>query len=119
MYREKAMKSLEFFYEEIESNPFSYPQAIFSLLLYLNPFYEIIISGKKENADEFKKIIFEEYIPGKILMHVGNESSKILNKLEHYNINEEKVFICYDYKCEKPVDNPGELREKLKSIQGE
>ena len=119
LYREKAMKSLEFFFEEIESNPFSYPQAIFSLLLYLNPFYEIIISGKKENTGEFKKIISEEYIPGKILMHAGNESSKFLNKLEHYNINEEKVFICYDYKCEKPVDNPGELREKLKSIQGE
>ncbi|MBN1633307.1 MAG: thioredoxin domain-containing protein [Ignavibacteria bacterium] len=119
LYREKAMKSLEFFYEEIESNPFSYPQAIFSLLLYLNPFYEIIISGNKENTLEFKKVINEEYIPGKILMYADTESSKSVNKLATYNINEEKVFICYDYKCEKPVDNPSELKEKLKSLQGE
>lgn len=119
LYREKAMKSLEFFYEEIESNPFSYPQAIFSLLLYLNPFYEIVISGKRENTGEFRRIIYGEYIPGKILMYADKESSELPDKLKSYNIKEDKVFICYNLKCDEPVESPEGLKEKLKTLQGE
>lgn len=115
-YREKAMKSLEFFFEEIESNPFSYPQAIFSLQLYLNVFYEIIVSGKKENINEYLKIINGEYIPGKIVIYANKESSEKFYKLKTYNTAEDKVYICYDYKCDKPTDKPAELKEKLKTL---
>lgn len=116
LYREKAMKSLEFFYKEIESNPFSYPQAIFSLQLYLNTFYEIIIPGNIEIGKEFLNIINNEYIPGKILLNANKKSSEIFGKLKTYNTNENKVYICYDYKCEKPIESIEELKEKLKSI---
>jgi hypothetical protein len=116
LYREKAMKSLEFFYNEIESNPFSYPQAIFSLQLYLNTFYEIIVTGNSEITDEFLNIIDKEYIPGKIILMANEKSSEISDKLKTYYTNESKVYICYDYKCEKPIENIKELKEKLKSI---
>jgi len=115
-YREKAMKSLEFFYEEIESNPFSYPQAIFSLQLYLNSFYEIIISGNEEFTKYILSIINNEYIPGKILINTDKKSSEIIEKLKTYYSNENKVYICHDYKCDKPIDNPEELKEKLKTL---
>lgn len=116
LYREKAMKSLEFFFEEIDTSPFSYPQMIFSLQLYLSSFYEIIISGNTESTKEFLNIISNEYIPGRILIKSDKKSSEIFDRLKTYNSNENKVYICYDFKCDTPVNNPEELKEKLKSL---
>jgi len=115
MYEEKAMKTLEYYFDELEKYPFSYPQMLIALSNYLNPMKEIIISGK--DTDVFKKEISKVFIPDKILIKADKKLETIMPLIKNYlsaDDKETKVFICENFKCESPISDLEELKNKLK-----
>ena len=79
---------------------------------------EIILSGNTEgkNLKELINVIFETYIPNKIMVHSSDEMkiiSDYLTKIVQESIKDE-VYVCENYKCNLPVDNPEKLKEILR-----
>jgi uncharacterized protein len=118
---DKAVKSLELFYPDLEKAGFSSPQLMFALNFYMKSPKEIIISGDK-NSPEFKelvKTINSRYIPNRILLYadgtLGNISPFIQNIIKGDTGN--KVYICENYQCELPVSDPEKLWEALSNLE--
>jgi len=117
---DKADRCLNIFSEDLRRLPFSSPQMLCDLSFLLNTPKEIIISGNKD-TDEFKKlneVICKEYIPNSVKLHAAEELGKISPFIENITgkkneSNKAEVFVCENYKCELPVNDPEVLKEKL------
>lgn len=114
---DKAEKSLKLFSNDMNTLPFSSPQMLCSLSFYLHTPKEIIFSGNY-NSDRFremKKIVDENFIPDKVLLYASDgmkNISKFIGNIVSDGKNE-RVYVCENYKCNLPVDDPEELKELL------
>ena len=115
---EKAEKSLRLFYNEISKLPFSSPQMLYTLNYFLKTPKEIIISGDLDSSktNEMLDEIRHTYLPNKILLYADEKLKSISPFIK--NIVEKKgdtyVYVCENYQCELPVDDPKKLKELLK-----
>lgn len=111
-YNEIAMKTLEVFYQDIEQNPFAYPNYVFGLLEYLKSPFEIITKGEKnEKFAELINTIRQTYLPFRILMYADED---FINRFKFIkNIidtsSEPEIFVCENYKCNLPVKTKEDL----------
>lgn len=113
-----AERSLELFSSDLNRLPFSSPQMMCAVSYLINSPKEIILSGNTEgkNLKELINVIFETYIPNKIMVHSSDEMkiiSDYLTKIVQESIKDE-VYVCENYKCNLPVDNPEKLKEILR-----
>lgn len=118
---DKAVKSLELFYNDLDKAPFSSPQMLFALYFYMKGATEIILSGDRDD-DDFKKMLKKvntTYIPNKVIIyadeHAGSISPFLENIVEKGDGN--KVYICKDYKCDLPINNSEELEKALSGLE--
>ncbi|MFC2093060.1 thioredoxin domain-containing protein [Bacteroidota bacterium] len=113
----KAEKSLQLFYNEISKLPFSSPQMFFSLYCFLKTPKEIIISGDI-NSKETKTMlnaIRNNYMPNKIILF-AEENLKSISPFINNIVKEKKgtnVYVCENYQCKLPVNDPDKLKELL------
>ncbi len=113
LYEEKAMKTLEYYFDDLKRFPFSHPQMLIALSNYVNPMKEIIISGKDTYA--FKAEITGVFIPDKVLIKADKKLAEIMPAINNYlSGNETKIFICENFKCEAPISDLENLKNKLK-----
>jgi len=115
MYEENAMKTLEFYFDDLKRFPFSHPQMLIALSNYVNPMKEIIISGK--DAEDFRSEINEVFLPDKVLIKADKKLEQIMPVIKNYlsaSEKETKVFICENFKCEAPISDLEKLKSKLK-----
>ena len=113
---EKAESSLKLFVYDLKRLPFSSPQMLCAMSLFLNSPKEIIFSGnlKSEKLKALINSVYDIYIPNRVLLYASNDL-KIISKFISNIVSESKkdeVYVCEDYKCNLPVDDP----EKLKSL---
>ncbi|HRE42124.1 MAG TPA: thioredoxin domain-containing protein [Ignavibacteria bacterium] len=109
----KTEKSLKLFYNELNKSSFSYPVSILALLNYLKQNTEIIYTGADADINEMKNYIMRSFIPFKISIKANDEIekySKLINK-DSFNFYKPSVYICKDFKCEKPANNLEELKK--------
>ncbi|MEO8211123.1 MAG: thioredoxin domain-containing protein, partial [bacterium] len=110
-YIEKAEASLKLFSNDMNRLPFSSPQLLCALSFYLYSPKEIIFSGIKdeEKFSELKKSVDEIFIPNKVLLYASEELEKIspfIKNLVDSSNNESKVYVCENYQCNLPTDDP-------------
>ena len=118
---DKAVKSLELFYADIERSPFSSPQMLFALYFYMKGATEIILSGDRHDEDFEKMLnkINNTYIPNKIIIYADESAINISPFIENIIVKEKgnKVYICKDYKCDLPLNNSEELEKALSELE--
>lgn len=114
-FNEKAVKSINFFSNSIQESPYSHPQIISDILLYLKGNTEIIFSRNIDtellkNAQEF---IYKRYIP---FCSIYKLSEKLVNeyqKFKNYDKDSNYIFICKNFICEKPVSTIEEFKNSF------
>jgi len=115
---EKAEKSLKLFYNEIIKLPFSSPQMLYTLECFLKTPKEIIISGAIDSNKtmEMLDVIRHTYLPNKILLYADEKLKSISPFIKNIVKKKENtyVYVCENYRCELPVDDPSKLKELLK-----
>jgi len=115
---EKAEMSLKLFYTDLNRLPFSSPQMLCALSFYMHSPKEIILSGnlESEKLKEILKLIFETYIPNKVLLFAADELqsiSKFISSIVNSS-GKDEVYVCEDYKCNLPTDDIDELEKLLR-----
>lgn len=113
---EKAESSLKLFAYDLKRLPFSSPQMLCAMSLYLNSPKEIIFSGNLE-SEKLKVLInsvYETYIPNRVLLHASDELKNISKFISNIvsDGKKDEVYVCEDFKCNLPTDD----LEKLKSL---
>ncbi len=113
---EKAESSLKLFAYDLKRLPFSSPQMLCAMSLYLSSPKEIIFSGNL-SGEKLKVLInsvYETYIPNRVLLHASEELKNISIFISNIvsESKKEEVYVCEDYKCNLPTDD----LEKLKSL---
>ncbi|MCB0721756.1 MAG: thioredoxin domain-containing protein [Ignavibacteriae bacterium] len=117
---DKAVKSLEFFYENLDRAPFSSPQMLFALYFYMKGSVEIILSGdRNDKFEKFLKKINNTFIPTKVILHAEDSIKSISPFIENIvsTDKENKVYICKNYKCDLPIESMDKLEEALNSLE--
>lgn len=118
---DKAVKSLELFYPDLEKTGFSSPQMMFALNFYMKSPKEIIISGDKYSPEfkELLKTINSRYIPNRVLLYADEALGIISPFIQNITKGDagNKVYICENYQCELPVSDPEKLWEALSNLE--
>lgn len=106
-------KSLSLFFPEIGKSSFSYPETILALLNYLKKNTEIIFTGSEIDIRELKNYIMGSFIPFKLMLKANSDIEKIspLINNESFKYDIPNVYICKDFKCERPVNNLEEIKK--------
>lgn len=106
-------KSLNLFFPEIGKSSFSYPETILALLNYLKKNTEIIFTGSEIDLRELKNYIMGSFIPFKLMLKANSDIEKIspLINNESFKFDIPNVYICKDFKCERPVNNLEEIKK--------
>jgi len=112
-----AEKSLRLFAGDFNRMPFTSPQMLCALNLYINPVKEIIFTGGLNDAktEELLKEINSKYIPNKVVIHATEKLSESFPYIKNIisDFNTPKVYVCENYQCNLPVDSTEELRKLL------
>ncbi len=114
---EKAEQSLNLFSYDLNRLPFSSPQMLCTLSFLINSPKEIIITGdlKSDKTKELINCIDQIFIPNKIELYSSDELIKLFPFIKNLvsNIKESKVYVCENYQCNLPEDDPDKLKELL------
>lgn len=86
------------------------------LIGYINLLYayEIVVSGDKKRALDFRFFIEKEYIPHKVIGYKSETLEKYSEFISQLpKDNEFEVYICKNFSCQKPVSSEGEALNLL------
>ncbi len=112
-----AEKSLKLFSADFNKMPFTSPQMLCALNLFLNPVKEIIFTGdlKDEKTIALINEINRKYNPNKVVVHATEELFEAAPYVTDIitDFKSTKVYICENYKCSLPVDSVEELKKLL------
>ena len=113
------------FMDQIKQTPTGFPQMLCALDFYLEEAKEIVVIGKKNDpkTQEMLRIIYEQYIPNKVLaIYDPYEDTYKINNLEDFipllkgriNAgNEPTAYICQNHTCKTPIKSVEALKEAL------
>lgn len=115
--KDMAEKSLRAFSGDFNRMPFTSPQMLCALNLFLNPVKEIIFTGdlKDEKTISLLSEINKKYNPNKVVIHATEklfESAPYITDIIA-DFRTPKVYVCENYKCNLPVENIEELKKLL------
>ena len=121
-FQESAENTLKLYVSQMNEQPRSLPQMMVALNFALTQPCQIIIAGDKKSAETQRLIkeVNSSFIPNKILMLLDQTpSDQILQK--HLPFlqkivpikNKPTVYVCSNYDCELPTNDPVVLRQIL------
>ncbi len=122
-WKEKAVKTIEYFSEQLNSHPSAMAQMLCAWDQYLSKQEQIVIAGKREAADTRKLLekVHASFSPGRIvLLADGSENQQFLAEklpfLRDVTMIDGKAtaYVCRDFTCNLPVTDPEELEKQLK-----
>jgi uncharacterized protein YyaL (SSP411 family) len=77
------------------------------LLKQLNPFYEIVVSGK--SAKSMLEILSKDYLPHALL--AGSEDGNALPLFQdRFDKSKTRIFVCQGNVCQLPVEDPDDAK---------
>jgi uncharacterized protein YyaL (SSP411 family) len=115
----KAIESLKLFDEKMKTHPYAMPQMLCALDFALQKPKQIIIAGKRDDANMLALIeeVYNHYLPNKILIQAepGKENKLIpfLSEIIPASLEKSQAFVCENYTCQLPVSEVEELRKLL------
>ena len=71
---------------------------------------ELVLTGRGEKRDALLRVISETYVPRRVLIASAQDD---LPLAEGKPNDVARAYVCEGYRCEAPVDEPGELRKRL------
>jgi len=119
---EKADLIGRVFTEKIKVNPVAYTFYMIAADFALGPSYSLIIAGDSGTKDTIKllKLIKEEYIPHKVIIHRNTaqelpDMDNISNYIQFFIKLEDRatVYICINKTCKPPTSDPKKMLEYL------
>jgi uncharacterized protein YyaL (SSP411 family) len=116
-FRTSAEKTLLYFSQLIEKAPTYLPQMLVALSFYLQKPKQIILAGPLEMPEmkSLRKVIYEKFIPNKILLHASPEAATHLDFLNTLIVDKPKAFVCVDYACQLPTSDAHVLQAHISS----
>ncbi|MCG8512661.1 MAG: thioredoxin domain-containing protein [Halanaerobiales bacterium] len=121
-YQEMALEISRVFSQRIKSSPSIFSQFLLGLTALLDPFYDFVIVGEKDEqeTDHFLAEIKKHQLRNKVILlkQQGDQKIASLAKFttEYKKIdNKTTVYICKDYSCQLPVTTVDRMNEALKS----
>ncbi|MCK5853555.1 thioredoxin domain-containing protein, partial [bacterium] len=115
-YKEKAERILKRFQNDIKKSPRGFCFMLCAMDFYLHGATEIAIIGL-ENKKEVFSVIYNIFLPNKIIAFSENADGNFLPLLKNKKIIDGKitVYLCKDYQCKAPVTSIEELKESIRS----
>ena len=112
-YKNYAERTLKLLANSISRYPNAFGHLLCAMDLYLSNPHEIAIIGNQENP--LIDAVFSRYLPNKVVACVApNEATKIeLLKDRKQVEGKATAYVCYNYVCEAPVTDAGELLTSL------
>jgi uncharacterized protein YyaL (SSP411 family) len=114
-YEKFAVTVLRLVAPQIRKFPQAFGRILSALEFHLNPTMEIVIVGEKGN--ELEKEIWNEYLPGKVVVLSANakKDSEIIPLLSEREMSDGKptAFVCENFVCQKPVTRLADLQRQI------
>ncbi len=114
-FRQSAEKTLLYFSQLLEKAPSYLPQMLVALSFYLQKPKQIILAGSLETPEmkSLRRVIYEKFIPNKVLLHASPEAATHLDFLNTLTVEKPTAFVCVDYACQLPTSDPETLQAQL------
>ncbi|MFX1451983.1 MAG: thioredoxin domain-containing protein [Promethearchaeota archaeon] len=121
---EKADILNRVFSNKIEANPLAYTQFLIAIDFAIGPTYSLVIAGDSgaQDTDELIRLIQNEYLPNKVIIHRKTESENpkmdnLSNFIQFFIKLESKAtgYVCINKICQPPTSEPQEIIALLKS----
>jgi uncharacterized protein YyaL (SSP411 family) len=121
-YRERARQVLESLAEPMERLPLGFGRLLCALDTYLAPSQEVAIIGEPDAADtgELLAVIRDGYRPYTALAQAAGPADPLAQEVPFLADRPRKdgkatAYVCRDYTCSLPTDDPAELARQLAS----
>ncbi|UCD01751.1 MAG: thioredoxin domain-containing protein [Promethearchaeota archaeon] len=121
---EKADILLRVFSNKIKASPLAYTQFMVAIDFAIGPTYSLVIAGDSDAEDtlDLIKLIQQEYIPNKVIIHRKTEhESPDMDKLSNFIKffikldNKTTAYVCINKTCQPPTSNPHKILDYLKA----
>ncbi len=115
-YKQKAERILKRFQKDINQSPRGFCFMLCAMDFYLRGATEIAVIGSKNKKDIFS-VIYNTFLPNKIIAFSENGDGKTLPLLKNKKIIDGKttVYLCKNYQCKAPVTSIEELKKLIRS----
>lgn len=114
-YKSIAEKCARYFSKDISTYPAGYSKFVSSLSMLFHSTTEIIIAGdeKDDNYSAMLDIIRKNYLPDSVIICNTSQMQEIVPELKNKTKidNQTTVYICKNYSCRQPVNNPLALQQ--------
>jgi hypothetical protein len=121
---EKAERMFRFFSPQVAGQPLAFTQFLCALDFSIGPAQEIVVAGdlSESRTRQLIELIQRKFLPNKVLLlRPGSEKegreiiklSPFLNPLQRIE-GRPTVYICSQYVCQSPIQEPGEIERVLK-----
>jgi len=126
LYKEKAIKTSKFFYNDIANKPFAVPHMAAALTHWLSPSQTVVIAGDPTtpNAKEMIRLILGTYDSFRSIIYAeGKEGQSYLRALNVPYITDENmtlggkpvVYICKNFNCLPPTNDIETIKSQLEN----
>lgn len=121
-YKKKAEHIVKIFSDSVNNNPSSFSQFLNAYISLIGPFYDIVITGKKDDnkTNSMINALRDKYIPNSIILFKTIENKTKVNEIANYVkgykpiSGEATAFICKDFSCNLPTNNIEEMLTQIK-----
>jgi uncharacterized protein YyaL (SSP411 family) len=117
-WQELAEQQFNFFRAGLEDYPPGHTALLQALQFYLNEGEELVLSGPldSEMLENFQKTIFADFRPYAVLAYNEGTLARFIPKMKDYPLSPKlSVYLCRNFSCREPVDQPEELEKLLKA----
>ncbi|HVJ47797.1 thioredoxin domain-containing protein [Desulfitobacterium sp.] len=118
-WESRAEKQLLSFRSALSTYPAGYTAFLQALQFALQPSQELLFVGPLNHAGipSLRQTFFAEFLPYSSLLYHEGTLGKLLPWVQDYPFDPNKVlaYLCENFTCQKPVEDPGELYILLKS----
>ena len=123
-WEEKAERLARATADMVKRSPTSFTQLLQAHLWATQTSFEVVIAGKKKNQDlqDMKKRLDATYLPHAVVLLHDERNAKIQSLapfLKHQTMQNGKAtaYVCRNYACEEPTNNPEKMLELLTENQ--
>ena len=110
-YRDAAEGVLHLLREAIVRYPLGFARALNALDFFLDAPREVAIVGPADSAQGLRQVVFEPFVPNKVVAGGGADIALLHGKEVHNG--HAVAYVCQHYVCKAPTSDPVELRKQV------
>jgi uncharacterized protein YyaL (SSP411 family) len=121
-YVQAAHRTLQLVGPSMAEQPLGFGQWLVALDGWLTPTMEFALVGEQEEVRPFTTVIYERFLPNKIVVHATPDEveakSELIPLLQAREARGGKAtaYLCENFACQQPVTDPEELAEQIEQV---